>query len=88
MLPDYLVKRLQHVLNTAARLVTFTRKIDHITPLLFELHWLPKEYCIIFKILLFTFKVVNGVATLYLNEILTQYAPKHNLRSQHKLLLE
>ena len=37
-LPDYRIKRLQRVHNTAARILTLTRKHDHITPVLNELH--------------------------------------------------
>ena len=87
-LPDYLIKRLQHVLNTAARLVSLTRRIESITPILYELHWLPVEYRIIFKILLFSYKITTGVAPEYLSVLLNRYEPKRSLRSQHKLLLE
>ena len=37
-LPDYLIKRLQYVLNAAARLVSLTNKYDHITPVMMQLH--------------------------------------------------
>ena len=39
-LPAYLIDWLQSVPNTAARLLYLTRKYDHVTPLLRELHWL------------------------------------------------
>ena len=52
---NFLIQRLQHVLNSAARVITRCRKFDHDTPLMIELHWLPVEQRIIFKILLFTF---------------------------------
>ncbi|CAH3190651.1 unnamed protein product, partial [Porites evermanni] len=35
------LKKLQYLQNTAARIVTQTRKFDHITPVLFDLHRLP-----------------------------------------------
>jgi len=38
---DQQLKRLQSVQNAAARLVTGTRRSDHITPVLKVLHWLP-----------------------------------------------
>ena len=38
--PDVLLRRLQSVLNAAARLAFPARKFDHTTPLLCELHWL------------------------------------------------
>jgi len=37
---DSLVRRLQAVRNTAACLVTSTRRRDHISPVLRQLHWL------------------------------------------------
>ena len=75
-LPNFLIQRLQYVLNSAARVIARSRKFDHITPLLIELHWLPVEQRIIFKILLFTFKVVNGLAPSYLSELLQAYIPR------------
>ena len=42
-LPKESLKKLQHVQNVAARIVTHTRKCDHITPVLCQLHWLPIE---------------------------------------------
>ena len=48
-LPKYKIERLQYVLNPAARLVTLTRKHDHITHVLMELHWLPVEQRIEFS---------------------------------------
>ena len=37
-------------LNAAARLVTGTRRCDHISPVLRQLHWLPVWQRIVFKI--------------------------------------
>ena len=48
---DGLVKKLQAVPNSAARVVTGTRKYDHITPVLRDLHWLPVRHRIDFKVL-------------------------------------
>ena len=85
-LPSYLIQRLQYVLNSTARLISRSRKADHITPLLFDLHWLPVEQRINFKILLFTYKIVNGLAPSYLSDLLVPYAPIRALRSGEKLL--
>ena len=41
------LSKLQRLQNTAARLIAFTPKFDHISPVLFKLHWLPVEYRII-----------------------------------------
>ena len=40
-LPQTAVQRLQRVQNCAARIVSRTKKYDHITPVLPKLHWLP-----------------------------------------------
>ena len=37
-LPKYKIQRLQDVLNSTARLVTLSRKHDHISPVLMEIH--------------------------------------------------
>ena len=48
---DVVVRRLQSVLNAAARLISNRRKFDHITPVLRDqLHWLPIRQRIDFKI--------------------------------------
>jgi len=36
-----LLQRLQSVQNAAARLVSGAKRLDHITPVLRQLHWLP-----------------------------------------------
>ena len=61
-LPSYEIQKLQTIQNSAARLVLRTRKTDHITPCLYKLHWLPVKQRIEFKILCFTFTVLNGLA--------------------------
>ena len=48
-LPNFLIQRLQYVLNPAARVIARSQKFDHITPLLIELHCLPLEQRIIFS---------------------------------------
>ena len=57
---DYQINQLQRCQNNAARIVTLTRKFEHITPVLIDLHWLPVKYRIMFKVLLLTFKSLNG----------------------------
>ena len=81
------IKKLQYVQNAAARLLTGSRKHDHITPLLKDLHWLPVSERINFKILLLTFKSINSLAPKYLSDLLTLYRPPRALRSANKSLL-
>jgi len=52
-LPSKELDKLQHIQNAAARLVSRTKKREHITLVLFNLHWLPAQYRIMFKMLLF-----------------------------------
>ena len=80
-LPDDQVRRLQLIQNTAARLVTRTRKHEHITPVLRRLHWLPVRERIDYKILLLAFKGLHGLAPRYLAELLVQNRPHKALRS-------
>ena len=88
-LPKYCIQKLQSVLNAAARLLTYTFKYDHITPVLAELHWLPAEKRIIFKIgLLLTYKALHSQAPTYISELLVPYKPARTLRSSSALLLK
>ncbi len=68
------------VQNAAARVLTRTRKYDHISPVLSTLHWLPAKHRIDFKILLITYKALNGLAPQYLSELLSHYSPSRPLR--------
>ncbi len=53
------LSRFQRVQNAAARLLTSTKKRDHI-PVLRSLHWLPVRCRANFKILLLVFKSLHG----------------------------
>ena len=57
-------------------------------PVLKELHWLPVEQRITFKVLLLTFKALNNLAPPYLSQLIVPYNPTRNLRSASKHLLE
>ena len=86
-LPKYQIDRLQSVLNTAARIITFTCKYDHITPVLVRLHWLPVFYRIRFKVLLLTYKALNDLSPEYISELLSKPKYTRYLRSQSQHLL-
>ena len=49
------LRRLQTVLNAAARLVVDAGRRQHITPILRDLHWLPVKERILYKIGILTF---------------------------------
>ena len=86
-IPKYLVCRLQRVQNTAARIVTLTRKYDSITPIMFKLHWLPVHSRIIFKLLLLVYKALNGKAPSYISSLLSHRKCSRSLRSSGQELL-
>ena len=87
-LPKDSLKELQHVQNVAARIATNSRKSVRITLILCKVHWLLTEERIVFKILLLTFKCLNGLAPPYLCDLTTKYMPRRNLRSinDHRLV--
>ena len=78
-LPKSLISRLQHMQNTAARIVTQSRRYDHITPVLYDLHWLPVCWRIKYKILLLTFKALHGIGPGYIKDLLVPYVPSRTL---------
>ncbi len=81
--PSHLINKLQMVQNAAVRVLTITRNYDHISPVLSTLHWLPIKHCIDFKILLITYKALNGLAPQYMSELLSHYSPPRPMRSQN-----
>ena len=88
-LPKYQISKLQRVQNTAARLITNTRKYDHITPALYSLHWLPVFYRIHFKILIITFKAIYNISPSYIcNLVSIKSCSDYSLRSNKSLFLD
>ncbi|KAL0147588.1 hypothetical protein M9458_057094 [Cirrhinus mrigala] len=85
--PASSINKLQIVQNAAARVLTRSRKYDHITPILKSLHWLPIRFRISYKIALLTYKALNGLAPAYLTSLLPRYNPSRSLRSQNSGLL-
>ena len=73
-LPIEQIAELQRVQNAAARLIMDIGKYSHITPVLYELHWLPVSARIHFKILLLAFKVIHGHAPRYISNLLVTNA--------------
>ena len=79
--------KLQRIQNVAEHILTFTRKRDHIRPILMSLHWLLVEARIVFKILNIVYKCLYGSAPSYHVELLETYNPVRELRSASQLLL-
>ena len=88
-LPKEQIAKLQRVQNASARLIMDIGKYSHITPALYELHWLPVLARIHFKILLSAFKAIHGLATAYISNLLViKRKSSYNLRSNSGILLE
>ena len=75
------IHKLQLLQNHAARLIFRAKKRDHVKPLLFQLHWLPIEFRIKYKIALLCFKCLQKTAPVYLQNLIEIYVPRRALRS-------
>jgi len=71
---SHLLSRLQSVMNTAARLILSSSKLQHITPLLRQLYWLKAPQRIAFKYAVPVYKCLHGSAPAYLSDELCQVA--------------
>ena len=67
--PNYLIQKFQRVQNMACRIIIQSKKNEHITQYLIELHWLKIPQCIIFKILTIMYRCFHGTAPIYLQEL-------------------
>ena len=66
--PEVPLRRLQSVLNAAARLVFSARKSEHTSSLLRGLHWLRVPERISFRLCVLTYRCLHGEAPSYLAE--------------------
>ena len=82
------IAKLQRVQNSLARVVTGTRKYDHITPTLAKLHWLPVSHRITFKVATLTFKTLQFGKPTYLSSRIHRYHPSRDLRSANEIRLQ
>ena len=86
-LPSAVLSSLQRVQNSAARLISYTKRHHHISPVLRNLHWLPIRERIMFKILLITYKAIHGSAPAYISDLIS-ISKNARLRSSSMLLLK
>jgi len=77
------IRKVQSVQNAAARLLTKTRRVDHISPVLCQLHWLPIQRRVDFKLACFVFSSLSGQAPSYLADDIHMVSewPRRRLRS-------
>ena len=87
-LPASYIIKLQRFQNAAARLISNTTRCDHISPLMKDLHWLPVQYRIMFKLVVYTFKALHCSAPAYIHQLIRlKPQSNYNLRSNTKHLL-
>ena len=82
------IERLQHIQNTAARIVMRKKRTEHITPVLRELHWLPVQKRIEHKVMTQAYNCFYNSAPEYLRELVPRYQPQRCLRSADQCRLE
>ena len=70
-LPQTTLAPLQRVQNAAARLIKSLGPRDHITSTLRDLHWLPVEYRVQYKLCLMMHLVHIGRSPCYISELVT-----------------
>ena len=80
---DSLSWQLQSIQNAAARLITGTRRRDHITQVLMDLHWLPVRRRVDDKLALLVYMSLHGLAPSYLaNDCILASSDKFRHRLQ------
>ena len=79
--PQVLLDKIQRVINRSARLIYKASKSAHITPLLFDLHWLAVSSWIQYEIALTCFHIVSGTAPPYVSKLLYLSSSSPSLRS-------
>ena len=72
------------LLNTAAKILTRSKKCDHITPVLASLHWLPVKARTDFKVLLLTYKALQWLAPTYSISLIWSCRTYLHVRYGHK----
>ena len=83
-LPGSTIQPLQRVMNAAARVIMNLSLRDHVKPALKQLHWLPVEQRITYKLCLFMHHIHIGQAPQYLSDCVSTVSAasgRYRLRS-------
>ena len=78
------IELLQRVQNFAARIVSRTRKFDHVTPILKQLQWLPIIKQLAVRDAAMVFKCLNRLAPPYLCQKFKTRAEVHNCNTRNR----
>ena len=76
------VKKLQSIANFACKIITKTRKYEHVTPLLRELDWLPVDKLLYFRDSVLTYKCLNNLTPDYLCNKFEKRSSIHNRKTR------
>ena len=71
------INKLQSIQNFASKIVTNSRKFDHVTPLLRQLNWLLVKQLLYDRDCVLTCKCLNGLAPKYLVDKFTKRSSIH-----------
>ena len=73
---DKLIKCMQRVQNAAVRFIYNIKKSEHISQYVKMAHFLPIKFRIQYKMCLITFKILNGLSPVYLQDFIQLHTPK------------
>ena len=79
--PQYLIQLFQKVQNTAARITLRAPRVEHTSPLLRSLHWLPVQKRIKQEVCSICYTTLTGASPKYMSERVNVYTPSRCLRS-------
>lgn len=86
IVPSKLFHRLQIIPNSATQIITCSKSLGHINPVLIKLEWLPVQYHWLKKLLL-TYKALHNQAPTYLCDLLHTSSPSNTLHPTSSGLL-
>ena len=78
------LQKLQLVQNFAARIVTNTKKFDHVTPVLRELQWPSVKSQLEVRDVTLLNKIINGLAPAYLANKIRKRSDAHSYSTRYK----
>jgi len=82
------VRKLQKIQNFAARILTGTRKYEHVTPVLNNLRWLSVPAMLALYNAILTFKCLRGLAPMYPGLRFNTRASVHGRNTRKKDMLD
>ena len=66
--PNCCIKSQQHTFSFRYNVLSLSKYL-HISPVLYQRHWLPVQHRVHFKILILKFKAIHGLAPKYIIEL-------------------